>query len=156
MDHRGGAAVECHMNSVHVDHNSELVKACFENLKKAISTLYSENSKADTDGQIDMMPLLRQCAKMEYALDGDIKNLIHMNNEDRQAAGLKGDKILDFASNVSTLGDYAVAEPAMTKYAEGQREKNALMMKLVVARGRVEGAKELLEQLKAEMQTVTN
>ena len=153
MDHRGGAAVECHMNSVHVDHNSELVKACFENLKKAISTLYSENSKADTDGQIDMMPLLRQCAKMEYALDGDIKNLIHMNNEDRQAAGLKGDKILDdFASNVSTVG----ASPAMTKYAERQREKNALMMKLVVARGRVEGAKELLEQLKTEMQTVTN
>ena len=89
---------------------------------------------------------------MEYALDGDIKNLIHMNNEDRQAARLKGDKILeDFASNVSTIG----ATPAMTKYAEGQREKNQLMMKLVVARGRVEGAKELLEQLKAELQAAT-
>lgn len=144
--------MECPPASGWWDHNSELVKACFEGLKKAISTLYSENSKADTDGQIDMMPLLRQCAKMEYALDGDIKNLIHMNNEDRQAARLKGDKILeDFASNVSTIG----ATPAMTKYAEGQREKNQLMMKLVVARGRVEGAKELLEQLKAELQAAT-
>ena len=138
----------------------ELVKACFESLKKTIGTLYSENSKADTDGQIDMMPILRQCAKMEYALEGDIASIILMDNEDRRTARARGDKIMDtiwgstentvytdFANNVSTFG----ATPEMAKYAAEQRKKNNRMLKLTIARGRVEGARELLEQLKAEL-----
>ena len=125
----------------------ELVKACFESLKKAIGVLYAENSKADTDGQIDMMPVLRQCAKMEYAIEGDIASIILMDNEDRRAARIKGDQILeDLANNVNTFG----ASPEMAKYSAEQRKKKNLMMKLTVARGRVEGARELLEQLKAE------
>lgn len=141
--------------------DSDLVRACFENLKKDVSDLYSKNSKADTDGQINMLPVLRQLAKLEYALDGDIAKIIMMDIEDRRAARIRGDKILedlwgtdtlankvreDFANNVKTCGP----TPAMAKYAIEQRESKNHMLKLTIARGRVEGAQQLLDQLKAE------
>lgn len=125
----------------------ELVRGCFECLKKEISRFYGENSKADAECLINMMPILRQCARMEYALDGDIAKIVMMDNEDRKIAKLEGDKILeDFVNNVSTFG----ASPAMARYAEKERERKCLSMKWVVAKGRVEAAENLIEELKAE------
>ena len=127
--------------------DSDLVRACFENLKRDINAFYSKNSKADTDGQINMMPVLRQLAKMEYALDGDIAKIIMMDNDDKKIARIRGDKILeDFANNVNTVGP----TPAMAKYAADQRESKSHTLKLTIARGRVDGAQQLLDQLKAE------
>jgi hypothetical protein len=133
--------------------DENLVRACFENLKRDISALYSQNSKADANGQINMTPVLRQCAKLEYALNGDIDQIIIMDNEDRKIARIRGDKIIeDFANNVSTLG----AAPAMAKYAAGEREKKSIMLKMALARGRVEGAQQLLDELKAEQEALGN
>ena len=139
--------------------DSDLVRACFENLKRDITAFYSKNSKADTDGQLNMMPILRQLSKLEYALDGDIAKIIMMDNEDKKIARIRGDKILedlwgsncvkirdDFANNVNTVGP----TPAMAKYAAEQRESKNRNLKLTIARGRVEGAQQLLDQLKAE------
>jgi len=132
--------------------DESLVRACFENLKRDISALYSQNSKADAERQINMTPVLRQCAKLEYALDGDIAQIIIMNNEDRKIARIRGDKILeDFANNVSTIG----AAPAMAKYAAGEKEKKSIMLKMALARGRVEGAQQLLDDLKAEQEALS-
>ena len=133
--------------------DEHLVRACFETLKRDIGALYSQNSKADANGQINMTPVLRQCAKLEYALNGDIAQIILMDSEDRKIARIRGDKILeDFANSVSTIG----AAPAMAKYAAGEREKKSIMLKMALARGRVEGAQQLLDELKAEQEKLNS
>ena len=124
-----------------------LVMNCFLSLKKVIADFYGKNSKAVTDGRIDFVPILRQCDKMEHALKGEVDQVIEMDVEDALLYRKKVDKQYeDYVKGVNTVG----ATPEAKAYAKSVREKNNAKLKWVTARGRVEAAREILEDLKAE------
>lgn len=60
------------------------VREVFDELKESIEQFYSKYAELDTDGVIDMGPVLRNCSKMELFLDGDYKELYLMEQEDRR------------------------------------------------------------------------
>ena len=59
---------------------------------------------------------------------------------------LKVEQYEDYVKGVNTVG----ATPEAKAYAKSVREKNNAKLKWVTARGRVEAAREILEDLKAE------
>jgi ATP-independent RNA helicase DbpA len=69
--------------------DEQVVKKCFYDLKLSIEEFYSKNAQADTEGLIDLRSVLRGCAKLEYALNSQYKNLLIMEQEDREKALLK-------------------------------------------------------------------
>lgn len=122
----------------------------FQALKKTISTLYTENSMAVTDGSIDMIPVLRECDKMELALEGDFEHVAHMEAESA-AIKRKADD-----TTVSKYMGYSVESlkgptPTMKKYGDGViRQRKSAVVKWAIAKGRVVAAREILEALIAE------
>lgn len=125
------------------------ILSSFQGLKKTISTFYSENSKAVTDGDLDLMPVLRECDKMECLLEGDYNHVIAMEKEDAAIAHKKLEAIMDdFTNDTNTLGP----TEAMKEYGLGIRQRRSAVVKWAVAKGRVEAAREVLETLIAEEQ----
>lgn len=111
---------------------------CFLLLKKAIVELDTKKSKD---------AILRQCDKLEYAIKGDIDNVIDMDIQDAVIYRRTTDKqYLDYVNNKNTIG----ATPAATAYAKSVRDKKNARVTWAVSRGRVEVAREIYENLKAE------
>jgi len=106
--------------------NTALIISCFEGLKDAIRILYSENSMADTEGQINLLPVLRECDKMECVLEGDMGHYKAMVNQDSPIPSMK----------LST--------------SPGLRQRKSAVVKWAAAKGRVAAAREVLDALIAE------
>lgn len=109
--------------------NTTVIMSCFEGLKDAIRILYSENSMADTEGQINLLPVLRECDKMECVLEGDMGHYKVMVKEDGQDSPIPSMKI-------ST--------------SPGLRQRKSAVVKWAAAKGRVAAAREVLDALIAE------
>ena len=126
-----------------------LVTNCFLSLKKVIGEFYGKNSKAVTDNKIDFMSILRQCDKMEFALKGDVDQVVEMDVEDALLYRKTVDKQYeDYVNGTNTVG----ATPEAKAYAASVRAKKLATVKWVTTRGRVEAARQIFEDLKKEEQ----
>jgi len=123
-----------------------VVKKCFYDLKKSIEEFYSKNAKADTEGLIDLRSILRGCAKVEYALEGQYKNILIMEQEDRRLESSLGDTILDLFSKHLQEHLSPRAGPIPEMIAEQDNKQNRIT-KWAIALGRLELARDEVERL---------
>ena len=126
--------------------DEQVVKKCFYDLKRSIEEFYSKNAQADTDGVIDLRSVLRGCAKMEYALNKQYRNLLIMEQEDRRLHTEIGDQTLD--TFFKKLEDYVSPSSGptseMRRYAADRQNR---VTKWAVALGRLEMARDEVERL---------
>ena len=126
--------------------DEQVVKKCFYDLKRNIEEFYSKNAQADTDGIIDLRSVLRGCAKMEYALNKQYRNLLIMEQEERRHHTEIGDQTLD--TFFKKLEDYVSPSSGptseMRRYAADRQNR---VTKWAVALGRLEMARDEVERL---------
>jgi hypothetical protein len=129
--------------------DEQVVKKCFYDLKRSIEEFYSKNAQADTDGVIDLRSVLRGCAKMEYALDKQYRNLLIMEQEERRHHTELGDQILDsfFKKLEAYVAPSSGPTPEMRRYAASEDTRQNRVTKWAVALGRLEMARDEVERL---------
>lgn len=129
--------------------DEQVVKKCFYDLKRSIEELYSKNAQADTEGVIDLTCVLRGCAKMEYALNRQYRNLLIMEQEDRRLYTEVGDQILDsfFKKLDAYVAPSSGPTPEMRRYAASEGDRQNRVTKWAVALGRLEMARDEVERL---------
>jgi rubrerythrin len=130
--------------------DEQVVKKCFYDLKLSIEEFYSKNAQADTEGLIDLRSVLRGCAKLEYALNSQYKNLLIMEQEDRELQTVVNDMVLDtfFKKLKAYVAPSSGPTSEMRQYAANEDEKQNRVTNWAVALGRLEIARDEVERLK--------
>jgi hypothetical protein len=122
------------------------IKKCFYTLKTSIHEFYIKKSK-----NVSISQVLRDCQKLEYALEGKIQKLLKMDLEDVQKIIHDKDTRLEvlYVKNIINQLDEPGAGPTpeMRKYIEKKNEQNDSRMAWLVAKGRVEIMREEIERL---------